>query len=91
MRHSALSEGGTPPPQPLPGDLLRGRHFFDGGLRGPGAGHMALPAVHGDHDLRRSDRVTYAGETFRAPLMVVEGGWFGRPVASRQQSAEHLI
>lgn len=56
MRYTALSKGRSPTPEPLSGHLLRGGHIFHGRLRRFRAGHLALAALHGRHDLHRADR-----------------------------------
>lgn len=63
MRHPALSKGRPPTPEPLPGDVLRGGHVLYGGVRRLRARYMALPAVDGHHDMRRSHSTSHSGKS----------------------------
>lgn len=55
MRHTALSKGRAPSPELVPGHLLRGGNVLHGRLRRLRAGHLAVTAVHGSHDLHSAD------------------------------------
>lgn len=61
MRDSALPESGAQTPKPLSKHVLRRGDVFHGGLWGYRAGHLALAALHGHHDLRGAHSVTNSG------------------------------
>lgn len=61
MRDTALPASRSPSLKPVPGHVLRGGHIFHRRLRRLRAGHLAVPAVHGRHDLHSAHRPPDAG------------------------------
>lgn len=61
MWDPALPAGGSSASESVPEHLLRGGDLLDRGLRRLCAGHLALAALHGYHDLRGADRSPDAG------------------------------
>ena len=62
LRDPALSARGPSPPEPLPEHVLRRRDLLDGRLRRLRARHLALPALHGHHDMRRPHSPAHTSE-----------------------------
>lgn len=63
LRYPALPAGWPQAPQSLPKHLLRRCHILDRRLRWLRTRHMALPTLHGHHDLRRPHRPTDSGKS----------------------------
>lgn len=61
MWDPALPAGRSSASEPVPEHLLRGGDILDRRLRGLRAGHLALAALHGHHDLRGAYRTADAG------------------------------
>jgi hypothetical protein len=61
MRDPALSESGAQAFESVPKYLLRRSDILHGRLRGFRAGHLAVAALHGHHDLRSAHSATDAG------------------------------
>lgn len=61
MRDPTFPESGTQAFKFISKHVLRGGDVFHSRLRGFCAGHLALAALHGHHDLRGAYSVTNAG------------------------------
>ncbi|XP_058792086.1 uncharacterized protein LOC131664760 isoform X6 [Phymastichus coffea] len=70
LRDPALPASRPPTPQPLPEHVLRGGDLLDRGLRRLCARHLALPTLHGHHDMRRPHSLT---DAVRAARVHVDG------------------